>query len=238
MLRTWKLLILKLIKTKLILSMRLNIQMKLQGHWFLFLILPKICGHVKTFKVKDGDNDKNKLMSFGIDDQKLLEKCKTLWTKIVDLKNNELNALRVFDNRYIKNKIRIYDDKGYSSFRGLNAPEDDMESESFTVISVDFLLLHKNKYYLQMHLDNCAGKTVDQEMLDYLEDNISKTDEKQVLSTLYNDRDNIIDGIDPTENSNIKKYMQFVTTGFLTMGSNFKILYPMVVIIKRCCVLI
>ena len=53
-----------------------------------------------------------------------------------------------------------------------------MESESFTVISVDFLLLHKNKYYLQMHLDNCAGKIVDQEMLDYLEDNIFKTDEK------------------------------------------------------------
>ena len=101
-----------------------------------------------------------------------------MWTKIVDLKNNELNALRVFDNRYIKNKIRIYDDKGYTSFRGLNAPEDDVESESFTVISVDFLLLHKNKYYLQMHLDNCAGKIVDREMLDYLEDNISKTDEK------------------------------------------------------------
>ena len=41
----------------------------------LVLILPKISGYVKTFKVKDGDKDKNnKLMSFHIDDEKLLEK--------------------------------------------------------------------------------------------------------------------------------------------------------------------
>ena len=34
-------------------------------------------GYVKTFKVKDGDKDKiNKSMSFGIDDEKLLENMK------------------------------------------------------------------------------------------------------------------------------------------------------------------
>ena len=37
-------------------------------------------GYIKTFKVKDGDKDKNnKLMSLRIDDQKLLEKCKAIW---------------------------------------------------------------------------------------------------------------------------------------------------------------
>ena len=41
----------------------------------LVLILPKMSGYVKTFKVKDRDKDKNnKLMSFHIDDAKLLEK--------------------------------------------------------------------------------------------------------------------------------------------------------------------
>ena len=38
----------------------------------LVFILPKMSGYVKTFKVKDGDEDKNnKLMSFRIDDVKL-----------------------------------------------------------------------------------------------------------------------------------------------------------------------
>ena len=39
----------------------------------LVLIMPKMSGYVKTFKVKEGNN---KLISFSIDDEKLLEKYK------------------------------------------------------------------------------------------------------------------------------------------------------------------
>ena len=40
----------------------------------LVLMLPKVSGYVKTFKVKDGHKDKNnKLMSFCIYDEKQLE---------------------------------------------------------------------------------------------------------------------------------------------------------------------
>ena len=53
-------------------------------------------GYIKTFKVKDGDKDKNnKLIMLSIDDEKLLEKYKTIWNKIEDLKNIELNAFPV-----------------------------------------------------------------------------------------------------------------------------------------------
>ena len=45
-------------------------------------------------------------MSLHIDDNKLLEKYKTIWTRIEDLKNTELNALPFYDDRYIKAKIR------------------------------------------------------------------------------------------------------------------------------------
>ena len=48
----------------------------------LVLILPKISGCVKTFKFKDKNN---KLMSLRKNDEKLLEKYKTIWTKIEDL---------------------------------------------------------------------------------------------------------------------------------------------------------
>ena len=65
----------------------------------LVLIIPKMSGYVKTFKVKDWDEDKNnKLMSFRIDDEKLLEKCKAIWTKIEDLRSIELNALPLYDD--------------------------------------------------------------------------------------------------------------------------------------------
>ena len=86
-------------------------------------------------------------------DNKLLEKCKTIWNKIEDLKNIKLDALPVFDDRYIKTKIKTYGNKVYTNFRGLNVPKDDVELESFTVMSVDSLLGFDNKYYLQVYLD-------------------------------------------------------------------------------------
>ena len=74
----------------------------------LVLIISKMSGYVKTFKVEDKIN---KLMSFRIDNEKLLEEYKAIWTKIEDSKNIELDALTVFDNRYIKTKIKTYGDK-------------------------------------------------------------------------------------------------------------------------------
>ena len=50
--------------------------------------------------------------------------------------------------------------------------EDDIECESFTVISIDSLLVYENKYYLQVYLDNCAYKIVNKQMTDYLDENL------------------------------------------------------------------
>ena len=70
-------------------------------------------------------------MSSYIDDEKLLEKYKTILTKIEDLKNIELNALPVYDDRYIKIKVKTYGNKVLTNFRGLNVPEYHIECESF-----------------------------------------------------------------------------------------------------------
>ena len=72
----------------------------------------------------------------------LLEKYKAIYTKIEDLKNIELNTLPVYDDRYIKTKIKTYDDKVFTNFRDLNVSEDDS------------LLVYKNKYYFDNLDDN------------------------------------------------------------------------------------
>ena len=60
----------------------------------LFLTLPKISEYIKTFKDKDG-NKYNKLMSFRINDEKLLRKHKAVWTKNEDLKKILLKDLPI-----------------------------------------------------------------------------------------------------------------------------------------------
>ena len=67
--------------------------------------MPKMSRHVKTFKVKQIDEDKNNIfMTFRTEDEKLLEKYKTIWTKIEELKNIDLYVLPVYYDRYIKPK--------------------------------------------------------------------------------------------------------------------------------------
>ena len=56
-------------------------------------------------------------------------------------------------------------------------PEDDIECEYFTVISIDSLLV----YYLQVYLGNCASKVAKKQMTDYLDENVFKDKELVLL---------------------------------------------------------
>ena len=124
-------------------------------------------GSVKTFTVKERNN---KLMSFQIDNEKLLGKYKAIWTMIEDLKNIKLNALPVYDDKLMETKTRTFGDKVHTNFRGLNVPEDDKECESFTVISINSLLVYDKEYFLQVYLENCAYKIVNKQMADSLDE--------------------------------------------------------------------
>ena len=43
-------------------------------------------------------------------------------------------------------------------------PEDDIEFGSLTVISIDYLLVYENKYYLRVYLDICDHKIANKQM--------------------------------------------------------------------------
>ena len=70
-------------------------------------------------------------MPFGIDNEKLSEKYKAIRNKIEALKIIKFNALPVYDDRYIKPKIRAYGNEVYTNFRELNLPKDYINCEPF-----------------------------------------------------------------------------------------------------------
>ena len=118
----------------------------------LVLVMPRMSGYIQTFKVED---KKNELMSFRIDDKKLLEKYGAIWTKIEDLQDIiKLKASPVYDDGYIKTKIRTYDNRVYTNLCGLNVPENDVECESFTVISI-YEKYNNKKHYLGIFRQLC-----------------------------------------------------------------------------------
>ena len=125
------------------------------------MIVLKMSGMLWHLEIGVDKSKNNKFMPLRIDDDKPLEKYKSIWTKIEHLKNIELYNLLVYDDICIKIKIKAYGEILYINFCGLNVPEDGLKHESVTGISFNFLLVYENKYYLQVHLENCAYKIVD-----------------------------------------------------------------------------
>ena len=91
--------------------------------------------------------------------------------KIDDLKNVKLNALPVYDDRYIKTKIKIYGDKVCINFCGLNVSEDYTESESSHIYFYWFFTCLWKQILLASIFDNCAYKITNKQMTDYLDEN-------------------------------------------------------------------
>ena len=159
-----------------------------------------------------------------MDDEKLLEKYKVIWNKIEDIKNINVNALPVYDDRYIKTKIGSFVGKVYTNFRGLNPPQDDIKIQSFIVVSTDSLLACDNKYYLQVYLNNCAYKSVNKQMKDYPDKKFKRLDN---INVDY-DRIDISKGIYLAKSSICKEFM-ICHYWFFNHGFKFQYLYAMVV---------
>ena len=86
-------------------------------------------------------------------------------------------------------------------------PEDGVECKSFTVNSIDSLLVYDDKYYLQVCLDNCAYKVVNNQMRGYLNENLFETDEDYILQMLYHDRIDTSKETDPAKGSSSEECM-------------------------------
>ena len=84
----------------------------------------------------------------------------------------------------------------------MNSSEDDVKFESFTVISIDSLLVYKNKDFLQVYFDNCAYQITNNQMTDYLDDNLF---EDWILYMLEYNRIEITEGTNPTKSNRSKE---------------------------------
>ena len=85
----------------------------------LCIKLPQMIGYVKTFY-------SNKTMSFKISDNKLLKKYNKIWEKISSLMNIEFDSEPVCGDkdRYIKTKIKMYEDRVNTNFQGKKVPKE------------------------------------------------------------------------------------------------------------------
>ena len=78
----------------------------------------------------------NKFVNLLVSDKKILEKYQ-IWNKIKSLNKKELSSKPVYNDKYIKTKIKIYDDKVYTNFQHNKIPKDNEYYACLSVILLD-----------------------------------------------------------------------------------------------------
>ena len=73
------------------------------------------------------DFDKTKCMPFLIKDDKILKKYNEIWEKVTTIIYKEFSGNPVYNEKFIKTKIKVYNKKIHTNFRGNKTPNESLE---------------------------------------------------------------------------------------------------------------
>ena len=89
------------------------------------------------------NTDSNKTVSFKVIDNKLLKKYNKIWEKISNLMNIEFDSQPVYGDgdKYIKTKIKMYDDRVNTNFQGKKVPKENASYRCLSLIMLDSVII-------------------------------------------------------------------------------------------------
>ena len=111
---------------------------------------PQMVGYVKNC-------DGSKMMSFRVNDKKILKKYNKIWDTIADLLDVQFNSSPVYGDKekYIKTKIRMYEDRVITNFQGKKTPKQSSSYSCISLVSIDCVVRMNKKYYPHAYLCEC-----------------------------------------------------------------------------------
>ena len=107
-----------------------------------------------------------------------------IWKRFRNLLNINFDSEAVYgDNeKYIKAKIKIYEDKGNTNFQGKKLSKENTTYKCLSLVMLDFAVRKRRKYYPQTHLEEWKyeKKTITENLInDELEPSLSDESEKE-----------------------------------------------------------
>ena len=111
----------------------------------LCIILPHLSGYIKYFE-KGGKN-----MSFLIKHGEVLDKYNEIWDVIKNKLSIKFHSLSVYDEKYLKTRVREYDGKIKTNFLGNDVPKENMHYTCIACITIDSVMRMEKKNFLQVY---------------------------------------------------------------------------------------
>ena len=89
--------------------------------------------------------DKTKSMSFLIKGEKLLEKYNEIWKKVSKIIKKEIDSNPVYNEKYMKIKIKFYNGKINANFHNNKIPKEGFQCICLSVILIDSVYKKRQK---------------------------------------------------------------------------------------------
>ena len=112
-------------------------------------MLPRMSGYINYFRGKKG----GKNMFFMVKDDNVLDKYNKIWDKIKEKLNIKFHSMPVYDETYIKAKVREFDGKIKTNFLGNEVPKENMHYTCIACITIDSVMRMDKKNYPQVYLE-------------------------------------------------------------------------------------
>ena len=97
-------------------------------------------------------------MSLSIKNNEVWEKYEDIWDIIKNKLNIKFHSQHIYENKYLKAKIREFDGNIKTNFLGNNLPKENTHYTWIACITIDSVLKMNKKNYPQVYLEECKYK--------------------------------------------------------------------------------
>ena len=109
-----------------------------------------------------------KNMSFIIKDDDVLDKYNEIWDKIKNTLNIKFHSIPVYDEQYIKAKVREFNGVSKANFLGGETPNESVHYTCIACITIDSVMRMEKRNYLQVYLEECKYKIKKTKMTNFI----------------------------------------------------------------------
>ena len=126
------------------------------------------------------DFDETNYLSFLIKDDELLsEKYNKIWEKVENITKKEFDSKPVYNEKYLKAKIKSSNGKINTNFHNNKIPKEGSQFICLSVLLIDSVLRTGKNYYPQVFLDKCKHVVKEKKIPKYILDTEISSDSEE-----------------------------------------------------------
>ena len=128
----------------------------------LCIILPEMSGYIKYFE----SDVKN--MSFFIKDDEAWKRCDKIWNVTKNKLSIKFHSKPLYDQKYLKAKVREFDGEIKTNFLGNEMPKENMHYTCIVCINIDSVLKMDQTNHTQVYIEECKYRAKKKQMSKFI----------------------------------------------------------------------